>query len=554
MSLDRKDKVHSRLLISPTSFKQNTHTPNHDVTVHIPLRWVRDPGLPSWSGQTPRQAVTSGAQDTSEVIEHVGDFSGSTCKACVPKSSSKPLKVGPILEPGFNFLSSNAAIFKLSTTAADGHMPVVWDSTRILKSDHATRRRNDSTACDWAKVPTSEDDDGRMIISAIRGNSNGSIADFVPLSGEDGTPYTVEIEWQSLKIVSTKGGRSNRTHERTPTPPAVLTEHAEPSEVPSNQPVANKAARSRKQNESAKTHPVQRATEPQASQDNETTSGPTARPSARIQADSQASSSGRSGIFTTPPDVFIDFDKTPDRLPDTQNRRGLSEIGPTPTQARDTPTVERPTLKRSAKAAFGPDDEYDMKRLRFELREAEAVFEVAEAKVEQTAYEQGLDDKAGRLLLLDKAEAYYQVVYAELELKAAGIGDEKDAEYFTISTRKAEAHLAIREAEEKTLAQSSLDFKLRKAEAKLEVANAKLQQMANEVRDLYGSNVQCLQMLLGKAQAVHDVVEAEFHLKAANVGRDRNGEYFEIKTRKAEAHLMVVEAEGKLMLATESQR
>jgi hypothetical protein len=118
-----------------------------------------------------KPAVTSGAQDTSQVIEHVEDFSGSTCKAYVLKSSSKPLKVRPILEPGFNFLSGNATIFKLSTMAADGHMLVVWDSTRILKSDHATRRRNDSTACDWAKVPTSEDDDGRMIISAIRGNS-----------------------------------------------------------------------------------------------------------------------------------------------------------------------------------------------------------------------------------------------------------------------------------------------------------------------------------------------------------------------------------------------
>jgi hypothetical protein len=143
---------------------------------------------------------------------------------------------------------------------------------------------------------------------------------------------------------------------------------------------------------------------------------------------------------------------------------------------------------------------------------------------------------------------------AELELKAAATGGERDAAYLSILTRKAEAHLAVLEAKEQTLAQPNPEFKLQKAKARLEVVDAKLAQMAHEVGNVCGSNVQYLQMLLSKAQAVYDVVETEFDLKAASIGRSKDSEYFEIQTRKAEAHLMVVKAEGKLMLATELQR
>jgi hypothetical protein len=83
-----------------------------------------------------------------------------------------------------------------------------------------------------------------------------------------------------------------------------------------------------------------------------------------------------------------------------------------------------------------------MERLRFGLREAEAVFAVAEAKVEQTEYDGSLDNAVGHLLLLDKAEAHYQTVEAELKLKAGFV------------------------------VQPNLHFKVRKARAKLEVADA----------------------------------------------------------------------------------
>jgi hypothetical protein len=78
--------------------------------------------------------------------------------------------------------------------------------------------------------------------------------------------------------------------------------------------------------------------------------------------------------------------------------------------------------------------------------------------------------------------------------------------------------------------------------------------MAEEVGDFREGEVQYFKVLLDKAQPGHDIVEAEFELKAASAGENKDNEYFEIKTRKAGAHLMVVKAEGKLMLATELQQ
>jgi hypothetical protein len=243
-------------------------------------------------------ATSSGAQDdTSRVIERTdGGFSGSTCKAYIMKTSSKPLKVSPILEPGFDFLLGNAVLFELSTVAAGGRMSKVLGFGRILRSDHRIRRPKDSTVCFWTKVPTSEADYGAMVVSVIRGNSNGMEDHFVPLGDEEGRSYVVEIEWQSFASVSSgekdaRGVQSDAMIETTPTPPAASPRHGETSatasKTSSKEPISQKPARPDKQDESTQPMPVQSAKQPQASQDHGTTSKTTTEPSASIQEEKQ---------------------------------------------------------------------------------------------------------------------------------------------------------------------------------------------------------------------------------------------------------------------------
>lgn len=93
-------------------------------------------------------------------------------------------------------------------------------------------------------------------------------------------------------------------------------------------------------------------------------------------------------------------------------------------------------------------------------------------------------------------------------------------------------------------------FRLREAEARLDVLKAKFEQVANEVGQ---DNIAYHQARFNKAKGVHTALEAELMLKAAVLGDKKDSEYFKLQTRKAEAHLEVVKAEGKLLAKTLSQ-
>jgi hypothetical protein len=120
----------------------------------------------------------------------------------------------------------------------------------------------------------------------------------------------------------------------------------------------------------------------------------------------------------------------------------------TPTIADNTLTTEPRTSKRRATNTPDPNNERHIKRLRFRLRKAEAVLEVANARTEQTASQVDKDDLSYLQTSLSRAEAVYDLVKVEIELRTAEGSDEKSTEFLRVLTRKAEAHLGVVEAEE----------------------------------------------------------------------------------------------------------
>lgn len=79
-------------------------------------------------------------------------------------------------------------------------------------------------------------------------------------------------------------------------------------------------------------------------------------------------------------------------------------------------------------------------RLAFKLEKAQVEFKAAKAKVKQMAYGDRKDDVELLRAMLKKAQANSGVALAQFENKAAECGDNKDAGYFQLQTRKAEAH------------------------------------------------------------------------------------------------------------------
>jgi hypothetical protein len=57
--------------------------------------------------------------------------------------------------------------------------------------------------------------------------------------------------------------------------------------------------------------------------------------------------------------------------------------------------------------------------------------------------------------------------------------------------------------------------------------------------------------MLSWAEAVYDLVKVELELRTAEGSDEKSTEFLRILTRKAEAYLVVVEAEEELELATE---
>lgn len=152
------------------------------------------------------------------------------------------------------------------------------------------------------------------------------------------------------------------------------------------------------------------------------------------------------------------------------------------------------------------------------------------------------------VLLLNKAKSHHKVVDTELELKKAQPDGQKDAEYRNLKTRKAEARLAVLEAEESVGAKTDrLAFKLEKTQAEFKVAKAKMKQMAHGGR---ADDIELLRAMLKQAQANSGVALAEFEIKAAECGDNKDAEYFRLQTRKAEAHREAVQAQRSILLRT----
>lgn len=79
------------------------------------------------------------------------------------------------------------------------------------------------------------------------------------------------------------------------------------------------------------------------------------------------------------------------------------------------------------------------------------------------------------------------------------------------------------------------------------VTEANVKQMNHE--GLEGDDVGCLRAMLERAQANSGVALAEFELKAAECDDNKNAEYFQLQTRKAEAYREAVQAKGTLLKA-----
>lgn len=184
--------------------------------------------------------------------------------------------------------------------------------------------------------------------------------------------------------------------------------------------------------------------------------------------------------------------------------------------------------------------------VRFDLHVvAEGVANVDDAKAQEMT-----DKSCPRyfVLLLNKAKSHHKVVDTELELKKAQLDGQKDAEYRDLKTRKAEARLAVLEAEESVGAKTDrLALKLEKTQAEFKVARAKMKQMAHGGRT---DDIELLRAMLKQAQANSGVALAEFEIKAAECGDNKDAEYFRLQTRKAEAHREAVQTQRSILLRT----
>jgi hypothetical protein len=254
-------------------------------------------------------------------------------------------------------------------------------------------------------------------------------AKFVPLVGEGGKPYSIEIEWRVLKSrldgsAGLEDGRPNALQDTT-----SKAESARPI-GPRVKHTATKIVTPTKQEESTKPAIILAAAKPYPSDDDE-------------------------GKAPTTPSTSSE---TPNHRPEATVDAGAPEVSPisTPTPKTKEKEIKPSASKRSAAEAFGPeqaDGEKSTKQLQlqlhFQLRKAKAMLGVAKAKWEQVAARKvGQDDKGYLQALHSKAEAVHRVAEVEFEIKAAEHGDKNDPEYLELQTREAVAYLEVVEVEE----------------------------------------------------------------------------------------------------------
>lgn len=540
----------------------------------MPPKIAHEEGFEIWLSHQHEYLTIYDSVDVSDSSVHEGHFAGVLNKTFIQRNAGPELiMMQLVILRDFDFLSGDAVQFKLEIVTAKGDKgQVLLDP--ILRKTHE-KKPKDPTGLSWFPVLLSAALRGTVSVSLTRGTEDENTGEFTPLSGEGGEPYIVQIEWRQVESQSSIDDSTKRRVTRgmqkgSATPPPVSRRRP---------PKTAKLEETRSTEESGDSSSADKSTEPERAETSseKVPSGnqgnnvePTVKPTAdsntqaagdadssqdpslpiRLrdeanlpQAEDAPSGEGAEG-HTTPPTTFIGSGKTPTG---TGAAPEGSTIGSTPTLAHETNEIAAPSRKRSAGEAFESDRERDLIRLAFEVDMARADFDVDDAKVQEMA-----DSTSSKYfsLLLKRAKSHLDVVDAELRLEKVQLEGKKDAKYRELKTRKAEAHLAVLEVEEKTLEEAnrtSLDFKVRKTIAEYGVAKAKVKQMDHGGRR---DDVEYLRAVLKRAQANSGVALAEFERKAAGCGDDKDVEYFQLQTRKAEAHREAVQAQRSVLLKT----
>ena len=517
---------------------------------------------------------------SSRTIAHVGKFSGISNKAIVRrKTSAELIQLQLLILQDFNFFSGDAVQFGLHVVTANGNQKKEFLDP-ILKKTHDAERKN-PTGISWFPLETSEAPNGTVSISVTRCDRDHQTGACIPLSGEQGVPYVVDVEWRQVEEPSSIDDDMKRRVTRgmqNGSPAVQAAPRGRPTKV-----VECKATKKTehfdgpsKGDASIETTkvetPMEQISPEEHDSDIERNVEPTTNDQQKalgtadlVQESSLASRLGdedRGAIlaqlqeapdddeaetFTTPPEILFGYGENAGPESDTKNFSQGSVVSSTPTQALEPESNETPSRKRNADEAFGLDREKEMIRLSFEVELAKAGFDVDDAKAQEMTDTSQPEYFA---LLLKKAQSNHDVAEAEFALKAAQLDGKKDIEYGELKIRKAEAYLAVLEAEENThigAEGTSPNFKLRKAYAELEVVEAKAEQTTYKGLE---NNVEDLQMLLKIAQAHSGVASAEFEVKAAECGENKDAAYFRLQTRKAEAHRKAIQAKGRLLLKT----
>lgn len=575
----------------------------------MPPKITHEDGFEIWLSHQDEYLIiydSVGTSDNSQgeapsTTAHKGTFAGVRNKATVQrKTGTEPLMIQLFIVREFNFFAGNAVEFGLHVVTTDGdkEQPQL---DAILKKTH-DKKPKDPTGFPWIALQGSEAPKGAVFVSVTRGTSDEVTGLFTALSGKGDEPYIVEVGWRSIED-STRRRVTRGMQNAFSTPPPVSRKRpAKPTKPKATKSVEQSGGSSSAEGSMEptgadtsseqvppgdKNNNTQPSVEPtvdsqtQAAGDVDSTEDPflpiRLRDGINLPQSEDAPGSDGAEVFATPPATSIHSDRTPDLdsgtggvpegsvigstptlahetdvvgpgTPDLNPGIGVSQrsvIGSTPTLAHETNDTGTTSLKRSAGDAFESDREKDLIRLAFEVDMAKADLGVDDAKVQEMTDE----SSPGYFnLLLKKAKSLHGVVDAELELKRTELEGKKDAKYRELKTRKAEAHLAVLEAQESAGAlKNRLAFNVEMAQAQLKVAQAKVKQMVHAGRE--GDDVVYLQAVLSRAQANSGVALAEFELKAAECGDDKDAEYFRLQTRKAEAHRGAIRAKGVLLKA-----
>jgi hypothetical protein len=363
------------------------------------------------------EAMHDNQGDAPKASEHIGDFSGLVNKVLIlplvlPKSN-RTMRMRFRLMPGFNFLSGNAIRIGLRVGSTIRSSELIW------KDDHETKQPDSSSGFHWGRLQLAEASQGTTVITLTRG-SKAKYAKFVPLSGGDGKPYSIEIECRVLKAHPDGVGGPDDGHTDALQDAAATSED---TTRPTQPRVKDTVRKVMKQGESVKPATAMTAPIFHPSVDDESKVPPT--PSTSPETPKHQSTAA---IHTGSPDV-------------------PSTATPTPKSTE----VKSSSSKRNATEAFGPEQangNKSTKQLHFQLRKAQAGLILATAKLEQVASKVDKDDVEYLQVSYSKAKAFHRVIEVDFEIKAAELGDKKDSEYLELQARKAEALCKVLEVEE----------------------------------------------------------------------------------------------------------